>query len=67
MLPADDRLARLTLVLIPTAIVGLGCGVSLLPRDIVLQAFNVLTAWLTLSVPIGVLFGHCALSESDCP
>ena len=65
MLFAEDRPARITLVMVPIAIVALGCGVSLLPRDVVLQVFNVLAAWLTLSLPIGVLVGHCALGESE--
>jgi hypothetical protein len=63
----EDRLARLILVLVPSIIVTLGCGVSLLPRDMVMQAINALTAWLTLSLLIGVVVGHCALGEAENP
>jgi hypothetical protein len=63
----EDRLARLALALVPVVIVALGCGVSLLPRDLVVRAIGALTAWLTLSLLIGVVVGHCALGEADYP
>jgi hypothetical protein len=62
---AEDRLARLMLVVVPITLVALGCGVSLLPHDVIMQVFYVLAAWLTLSLPIGIVVGHCALDGSD--
>ena len=61
----EDRLARSILLLVPAIIVTLGCGVSLLPREMVVRAISALTAWLTLSLLIGVVVGHCALGEID--
>jgi hypothetical protein len=66
MTSSDDRLARLTLALVPLAIVAVGCSLSLLPRGIVSEIFTVLGLWLSLSVPFGVVVGHCALGEGDC-
>ena len=57
---------RLILALVPTTITVLGCGVSLLPRDWVLQAIGVLIVWLTLSLPVGIAIGHCMIGEADC-
>jgi hypothetical protein len=59
MSPAEDHRERLVLFFIPTLIVILGCGVSLVPP----AALAFLTAWVCLSFPLAVLFGHCALSE----
>jgi hypothetical protein len=59
-----DRLDRLLLASVP-AIIALGGGVSLLPRELLLRATGVLTVWLTLSVPIGIVVGHCALGEAE--
>lgn len=59
----EDRLVRLTLAAIPVAIVALGLGASLLPGDLVVQVACGLTVWLMLSLPIGVLVGHCILGE----
>jgi hypothetical protein len=61
-----DRLDRLLLASVP-AIIALGGGVSLLPRELLLRATGVLTVWLTLSVPIGIVVGHCALGEAEAP
>ena len=66
MRTVEDRLARLTLAALPTAIVLLGCGASLLPHRIVVEALDFLIVWLTVSLSVGVLVGHCTLSESDC-
>jgi hypothetical protein len=43
----------------PIVIAGCVFALSMLPRE----ALAVLTAWTLGSVPIGVLFGHCVLSE----
>jgi hypothetical protein len=56
---------RLVLALVPTTITVLGCGLSLLPRDWVLQAISVLIVWLTLSLPVGIAIGHCIIGETD--
>jgi hypothetical protein len=52
-------------VLLPAMIVVAGCGVSLLPRQLIVQAVSLLTIWLYLSILIGIAVGHCALGESD--
>ncbi|MEJ0015287.1 MAG: hypothetical protein WDN25_01745 [Acetobacteraceae bacterium] len=44
-------------------IAGLVLGLSLLPRDVVVHVISVLTAWLMLSVPIGIVIGHCVLDD----
>jgi hypothetical protein len=59
MYSAEDRRERLVLFFIPTLIVVLGCGFSLVPP----AALVFLTAWVCLSFPLAVVFGHCALSE----
>ncbi len=56
---------RLILALVPTSITILGCGLSLLPHDWVLQAIGVLIVWLTLSLPVGIAIGHCIIGETD--
>jgi hypothetical protein len=61
----EDRLTRTMLMLLPAMIVVAGCGVSLLPRQLIVQAVSLLTTWLYLSILIGIAVGHCALSESD--
>jgi len=63
----DLRAARLAIVLVSGFIALIGYRVDLLPRELVISALTVLTAWLSLSVPVGVLVGHCVLSEGDCP
>jgi hypothetical protein len=67
MSSVGDRLTRLTLALVPAIIVTLGCSASLVPRELVAKAISALTAWLTLSVLVGVVVGHCALGEADYP
>ena len=42
--------------------VALGCG-SLEPRDFMLRGAALLLAWICFSLPIGVLIGHCTLTE----
>ena len=61
----EDRFTRTMLMLLPAMIVVAGCGVSLLPRQLIVQAVSLLTTWLYLSILIGIAVGHCALSESD--
>ena len=62
----EDRFVRITLMLLPAVIVAVGCMISLLPHEFIRHAAGVLTAWLYLSVPLGVAVGNCALSENDC-
>lgn len=61
----DDRIARLVLWLVPTAIVVVGCGLSLLPQHVLMELVTFVLVWLSLSLPIGVLAGHCILSEPN--
>jgi hypothetical protein len=61
----EDRFTRTMLLLLPAMIIVAGCGVSLLPRQLIVQAVSLLTTWLYLSILIGIAVGHCALSESD--
>ena len=67
MMWVQNRFARIAVVLLPAMIVVVGCVVSLLPHGLVRHTAEVLTAWLYLSVPIGIAVGNCALSENDCP
>jgi hypothetical protein len=59
-----DRLDRLLLTCLPAVII-LGGGICLLPRELLVRATGVLTVWLTMSVPIGIVVGHCALGEAE--
>jgi hypothetical protein len=61
----EVRFTRSMLMLLPAIIVIAGFGVSLLPRQLIVQAVCLLTTWLYLSILIGIAVGHCALSESD--
>jgi hypothetical protein len=61
----EDRFTRTMLMLLPAMIVIAGFGVSLLPRQLIVQAVSLLTTWLYLSILIGIAVGHCALGESD--
>jgi hypothetical protein len=65
MAAVEDRIERSIMFLVPAIIVTLGCGASLLPREMVVRAISALMAWLALSLGIGVVVGHCALSEAD--
>lgn len=62
---ADDRGARLFLWLVPAATVVVGCGLSLLPRHVIIELLTIVLVWLSLSLPIGVLAGHCILNETN--
>ena len=55
----DERAARTVPVLVSAAIVVAACGLRLLPHGMLMGVLNLLTAWLLLSVPIGVMAGHC--------
>jgi hypothetical protein len=59
-----DRLDRLLLASLP-AIMALGGGIYLLPRELLMRATGLLTVWLTMSLPIGIVVGHCALGEAE--
>jgi hypothetical protein len=63
MISYDNHLSRSMLVLLPVAIVALGFGLSMVPSCIVLHWLKILTAWLTVSVPLAVVVGHCMLNE----
>ena len=65
MSAVDERLARLILWLVPTTIIVVGCVLSLLPHCIVLDLVTFMFAWLSLSLPIGVLAGNFMLNESE--
>ena len=60
---AEDRLARLALIIVPISIVSLGIGASVLSPAVVGQVAGAIAAWLSLSLPVGVLIGHCVLGE----
>lgn len=64
MSAVDERLARLTLWLVPTAIVVVGCVLSILPHCIVVDLVTIMFAWLSLSLPIGGPAGQFMLHES---
>ena len=56
----QDRSPRLVSIIGPPAsIVAAALVLHLLPKEVL--AF--LAAWILLSLPIGVLIGHCVLSE----
>lgn len=57
-----DRLVRIASAIVPAIVIGTA-GACLLPVDTLALILTVLTAWTCASVPIGVLVGHCALSE----
>jgi hypothetical protein len=61
----NDRFDRLMLWLVPAAIVVIGCSAGLLPHHAIIRLIEFVVAWLLLSVPIGVVAGHCVLSEGD--
>jgi len=44
-------------------IVSLGIGASFLSPAVVGQVAGAIAAWLSLSLPVGVLIGHCVLGE----
>jgi hypothetical protein len=62
-----DRRDPVKQLLLPLGIVAIGCGASLLPHHLIVEAAQLLAAWLTLSLPIGVVVGHCVLDEAEHP
>jgi len=62
---ADDRFARFALVLVPAGIVVAGCAARLLPHNVIVELIEIAVAWLSVSVPIGVLAGHCMLGGGE--
>ena len=62
MSDTGDRLLRIGSALLP-AIALTATAACLLPVDVLATILTVLTAWTCASLPIGVLVGHCALSE----
>jgi len=56
---AEQRPSRTALCLIPASILLVGCAASLLPPDMLARTLNVLAAWLAVSLPAGVVIGHC--------
>lgn len=65
MTSTDDRFVRLVLAMLPICIVVVGCGASLLPHWVTVELVEFLSTWLTVSVLVGILAGHCMLSESE--
>jgi hypothetical protein len=63
MSAVDERLARLILWLVPIAIVIVGCVLRVLPHCVVLDLVTFMFAWVSLSLPIGVLVGNFILNE----
>lgn len=63
MSPAEGRREALVLFCVPALIVLVGCGASLLPPAALAQVLICLAAWSCLSIPLAMLFGHCALGE----
>jgi len=63
MLQTEDRLARMALIAIPAAIIGVGVGLSLLPRSFAAELLTLCLAWTSFSLPLGIMIGHCALGE----
>jgi hypothetical protein len=62
MSAAFANLFAAAMTTLPAGAAILGCG-CLAPRDVVLRGAALLLAWVCFSVPIGVLVGHCMLSE----
>jgi hypothetical protein len=58
----EDEPPGLTAILVPPALVAVSAFLMhYLPSDVLMF----LTAWTLASFPIGVLIGHCALSEDS--
>lgn len=62
MSDSGDRVFRIVSAMFP-AVALAAVGACLLPVDTLVPILTVLTAWVCASVPIGVLVGHCTLSE----
>lgn len=57
-----DPLIRVLPAVLPTTLAATACA-CLLPLDTVVAILTALTAWVCAAVPVGVLVGHCTLSE----
>ena len=63
MVHTEDRLARAIVAAIPALIVGLGVWLALSPRSTVNDLLTLLLAWMSLSLPLAIAFGHCVPYE----
>ena len=65
MMQTEDRLNRAILAAVPALIVGVGVGLSLLPRSTASEVLTLLLAWTSLSLPLGIALGHCVPFEES--
>ena len=63
MSDTGDRFFRVVSATLPVILMG-AVGACFLPVDILASILTVLTAWTCAAIPVGVLVGHCTLSES---
>ena len=59
----EDTLSRMLLFGLPATIVAVGIGISMLPGSYAANVTDALATWACMSLPLGVLIGHCALGE----
>ena len=59
----QERLAQVALLTIPAAIAGFGMVLSLLPHNAAREVVTLLLAWTSLSLPVGIAFGHFVPEE----
>lgn len=62
MSDTGDRLVRVLSATLPFTLVG-AVAACFLPVDTLASILTVLTAWTCAAIPVGVLVGHCTLSE----
>ena len=65
MVETEELLARAMVAVIPATVVGLGVGLSLLPRGTASELLTLVLAWTSLSLPLGIAFGHCVPREEQ--
>jgi hypothetical protein len=63
MSDTNDRRLRVITATLPAILLLVLCA-HFLPVDILVSILTVLTAWTCAAIPVGVLVGHCALSEA---
>jgi hypothetical protein len=63
MPPEEDNVSRMLLFGLPATIAVVGIALSLLPTHYAMDVIDALTTWACMSLPLGVLIGHCALGE----
>jgi hypothetical protein len=63
MSSVDERPARWMLAAVPVGLTTLVWAVAQVPGEILVQGASILAAWLMLSVPIGLIVGHCVLDD----